>query len=387
MAALETLDTALQTIARVINEIKDNYSSYVGDTSLVEVTKLMRVEPLFVISKGCSNLEYMPDIAQSMLPMFCSYYLQAINMLTRVDHVHVVRILDRLNPDRDETGFLLQERMSREQMSLEKFVTSNYALSLPTPETRFSLETAARDMHVHNQEQRNINENTLREASNLSVGKLLKVNISYVSGSPLANGEKLANDTTTTLDISVRLMASFLHSDTLKTILTVKKDDTDIIESFYAWRSGRRSFINDLIFCQDFIDEYKRAMMQDESGTISEILRRVSNAKKYGILTKNPSLVASSNLFCITEEDARAIEVEMGGKLSQASIRQKVFEGTYAMILAVVNREYKRVTFYTRGITASTDVSVQEMKTINKGQGPDIMDMLKTYNLGQPATF
>lgn len=386
MATLQTLDTALQTIARVVNQIKENYSSYVGDTSLVEITKLMRVEPLFVISRDCMNLEYMPDIAQGMLPLFCSYYLQAIHMLTRVDHVQVVRILDRLNPDRDETGFLLTEQLSREQMNLEQFMTNNYKLSLPTHSTRMALETMSHDLHVENQDQRNLNERTLIEASNLSVGKLLKVNVSYNKGDPLLAGEA-GKDANTTLDINVRLMASFLPNDTLKSMLTLKKEDMDITESFYAWRSGRRSFINDLIFCQDFVDEYKRAMMQDNTGTIAEILRRVNNAKKYGVLTRNPSLVASSNLFCITEEVARNVEIEMGGKLSQPSIRQKVFEGTYAMILAVVNRDYKRVTFYTRGISSSTDVSIQELKTVNKGQGADIMDILKSYNLGQPATF
>jgi hypothetical protein len=385
MATLATLDTALQTIARYINEIKDNYVSYAGDTSLAEVTKLMRVEPLFVISRDCMSLEYMPDIAQSMLSQFCGYYLQAVHMLTRVDHVQVVRTLDRLNPDRDETGFLLSEKVSREELAMEQFCTDNYKLSLPTPRTRMALETTAGDMNVENSDARNMNEKTLLEAANLSVGKLLKVNVTY-TGDTLSE-VKQPKDTTTTLDINVRLMASFIPSDTLRRLMTVKKEDTSITERWHSFRSGRISFINDLIFCQDLIDEYKKATINDSTGTMAEILRRASNAKKFGILTKNPSLVASSNLFCISEEIARQIESDMGGKLSNPNIRKKVFEGTYAMIIAVVDREYKRVTFYTRGISSSTDVSVQEMKTVNKGQGADIMDILKSYNLGQPASF
>ena len=385
MATLATLDTALQTIARYINEIKDNYVSYAGDTSLAEVTKLMRVEPLFVISRDCMSLEYMPDIAQSMLSQFCGYYLQAVHMLTRVDHIQVVRTLDRLNPDRDETGFLLSEKVSREEFAMEQFCTDNYKLSLPTHHTRMALETTAHDMNVENTDGRNMNEKTLLEAANLSVGKLLKVNVTY-TGDTLSE-VKQQKDTTTTLDINVRLMASFIPSDTLRRLMTVKKEDTSITERWHSFRSGRISFINDLIFCQDLIDEYKKATINDNTGTMAEILRRASNAKKFGILTKNPSLVASSNLFCISEEMARQIESDMGGKLSNPNIRKRVFEGTYAMIIAVVDREYKRVTFYTRGISSSTDVSVQEMKTVNKGQGADIMDILKSYNLGQPASF
>jgi hypothetical protein len=78
-----------------------------------------------------------------------------------------------------------------------------------------------------------------------------------------------------------------------------------------------------MIFCQDVIDEYKRAMMMDDTGTMQEMIRRVNNAKKFGILTKNPSLVASSNLFVISEEVARSIESELGGRLSDPVVREK----------------------------------------------------------------
>lgn len=142
-----------------------------------------------------------------------------------------------------------------------------------------------------------------------------------------------------------------------------------------------------MIFCQDVIDEYKRAMMMDDTGTMQEMIRRVNNAKKFGILTKNPSLVASSNLFVISEEVARSIESELGGRLSDPVVREKAFDSTYAMIIAVVNRDWKRVTFYTRGIAAGTDMSVNELKSASKDKGADIMETLKQFNMGMPASF
>ena len=386
---IESIDTALQTIARLINQVKDNVTSYYSDTSLVDVTKLMRVEPLCIISRDCMSLEYMPDISQSLLTQFCAYYLQAVNMLTRVDHIEIVKVLDRLNPDRDSTGFLLSEKLSAESMAIESAVTDNYKYGLPTRHLRAALETLSRELHEHAYDARDTNERVMQEAANLSVGKTLNVHINYATDTtqPTEGTGATPKDARATLKVSVRLLASLIPNETITTILTAKKEDMSVSERWHAYRSVRISFINDMIFCQDVIDEYKKAMLMDDTGTMQEIIRRVNNAKKFGILTKNPSLVASSNLFVISEEVARSIESELGGRLSDPTVREKAFDSTYAMIIAVVNRDWKRVTFYTRGIASGTDVSVNELKTASKDKGADIMETLKQFNMGMPASF
>lgn len=387
--SIASIDTALQTIARLVNQIKDNVTSYYSDTSLVDVTKLMRVEPLCIISRDCMSLEYMPDVSQSLLTQFCAYYLQAVNMLTRVDHIEIVKVLDRLNPDRDGTGFLLSEKLSAESMAIEHAVTNDYQYGLPTRHLRVALETLSRELHDHAYDTKDINERVMQEAANLSVGKTLNVHINYATDTTQhAEGTgAVPKDARATLKVSVRLLASLIPNETITTIITAKKEDMSVSERWHAYRSGRISFINDMIFCQDVIDEYKRAMMMDDTGTMQEMIRRVNNAKKFGILTKNPSLVASSNLFVISEEVARSIESELGGRLSDPVVREKAFDSTYAMIIAVVNRDWKRVTFYTRGIAAGTDMSVNELKSASKDKGADIMETLKQFNMGMPASF
>ena len=135
-------------------------------------------------------------------------------------------------------------------------------------------------------------------------------------------------------------------------ILASKTEDASLTERYHAWRAGRISFIRDFIFAQDLIDESKRAMIGDETGTIQEIIRRVNNSKRYGLLTQNPSLVSASNIFVFTEATARDLEMKLGGPLKNAKIREKAFNNTYAMIITVIDREREIVTFYIRGINA-----------------------------------
>lgn len=351
---------------------KNIYLNTMFTTSLSDVSKLARVEPLTIVSKDCLNLEYMPDIMNSLLSIFSGYYLTAINILTKVNDVEVVKILDKLNPDRDLSGLVLQN--SFESISLEQnnLLLDNYSYSLHKT-SNISLENENKSQAI----------TAINEVSNLSVGKILNIDISIPNDNPSKNNPNKS----VTVPITVRLMASLLSTDTISHILAFKNEDESLLERYHAWRSGRISFIKDLVFCQDLIDEYKKAVLKDESCTIQEILRRVRNSRQYGLLTKNPSLVNASNLFVISADVARTIEQKLGGKLSNPKIRDKAFENTYAMIIAVVDKEWERVTFYTRNYATATDLSIKEIKASNKSKGPDITDIMKMYNQGISPTF
>lgn len=346
-----------------------------------DVAKLTRVEPLTIISKDLVNLEYMPDVSNSVLNIFCGYYLQAVSIFTGVDSVQTVKNLDRLNPDRDASGLMLQT--SLESLSEESY---KYALPHVRVSTPGLEDDKAQDLKQ------------LNDVVNLSVGKMLNVNFSEKvpkqvvkpgtggNGSP-AVLETINVDKVNTIPVAVRLLASIVPDSTIIQLLAGNGQDNSFTERWHAWRAGRIGGIKDLIFTQDLIDEYKRATIADESGTIQEIVRRVNNSRKYGLLTQNPSLASASNLFIISEDIARQAESKLGGRLSNPRVRDAMFANTYAMVIAVVDRERERVVFYTRGIAASTDVSIREIKAANKGKGPDVGDLLKSMMNGMPASF
>lgn len=361
------VSTTVQAVAKLVNMVKTG-TNYYTTNSLAEVSKLTRVEPLTILSKDLISLDYMPDVQNTVLNLFAAYYLQAVNIMTKVHDVEVIRMLDRLNPDRDSTGFLLAEGMT-----LESFQHSLPMSSVP----KIALEDEGGKF-------------MLNDASNLALGKMLNVSIAYQPGSdPQAGTAGAGSDTKTiNLQIALRLMATIVPDETIQHLLSFKSQDNSFVERYHAWRAGRISFIKDLMFAQDLIDEWKRAAIHDDSNTMVEIMRRANNAKKFGLLTKNPSLVSASNVFVISEATARSVESRLGGRLSSPKVRDKAFENTYAMLIVVVDREYERVTFYTRGNSTSTDVSLKEIKAANKnGKGPDIGDLLKSLAIGSPLQF
>lgn len=384
-----TLVTPIQVIGEFIQLIKSNTVDYYKTNSLPEVTKLTRIEPITVISRDCMNLDYTSDILQSCLNIFAGYYLQAIALTARIGNVRATKVLDRLNPDRDSSGFYA----STESHKADTMYAENYQFKLPR--TSVSMEGKFKDMidndkdlgaliddaaNEKNPENghailgRGTTDKILPMVANLAVGKMFEVQINV-------------DDKSIVVPVNIRIAPAILPDNVVEHMLTIKKEDNTLTERYHAWRAGRIGLIRDLILCQDLIDTHRKALMNDDAGVYSQIISRANNAKTFGLLTQNPSLVSASSIFVFSEAIAANIERTLGGKLSNPRIRQKAFENTYAMLLVVVDREWERVIIYHRGIATSTEVSIKDIKSMTNSKGPDVTDILRSYIAGNSPSF
>jgi hypothetical protein len=409
-------------------DILKNTLTAVADTSsLTDIAKLARVEPLAIVSRDCMTLDYLPDVMTTLLNIFIGYYLQAVSIGGRVDSVKVIKILDRLNPDRDHTGAILMASAMETLRDMPTMNINEYEYRLPMhtamednrgAEPYFTATDKSKkvelggetDLEATGSKVGDIRK-TLTESANLAVGKIINVDINvsrrqseteYSEKGTITtkqNGDKETRQSmnenrensiassTVSIPVMVRLSPSLLPSNSIVKMLTLESEDNTFIERYHAWRSGRISFIRDLVLCQDMIDEHKKALLHDEQGTYSEIMRRVANSRKFGLITQNPSMAVASNLIVISQDVALEVEKKLGGKLSNPRIREYAFNSTYAMIIAVIDTRYNRVTFYHRGIATATDVSIRELVQASKGKGPDIMDIFKAYQLGNAPSY
>lgn len=215
---------------------------------------------------------------------------------------------------------------------------------------------------------------TLKELADLSVGKMLSVEIT--------DGMHKAS-----IPISVRLMASSLPTASLVHILSHESEDTSWKERWHGWRSGRLRLVQDLMLCQDLIDAHRKSLMADADGMYATILRRNRGNQLSAVLSGNPSVATASNLCVMSNTTAAELELKINGKLSDMKTRERMFKNTFMMIMGVLDKQWNRVTFYHRGIAGSTEVSLRDLKSSNKGNGPDVSDILRAYNLAQAPTL
>ena len=360
--------------------------------SLIDASSAARVEPLCIVSGDCVHLEYLPDVLQSLQSIFTGYYLQAVAMTAEVGDVKVVKLLDALNPNRNASVFSLSTENLKQQWRLGK-EAYKYRLPKRTSYLGVGLEATnpvlnkfAKNTKDESELQEEIDQNRVlagisdksmvnaKELADLSVGKLINVTI-------CSDGQEMI------IPISVRLIVNQVPDDSIQHMLCSGVMDTSIVERYHAWRAGRIGLIKDLILCQDLISDHKKALMTDKEGVYSEIIKRVNQNKRSGLITNNPSMAMASNLFVISDTTEAAIEYKLGGKLSSIKTREKIFEKTYAMIICVIDKQWERITFYHRGIDTSTTVGLRDIRIGNKGTGPNVGEILKAYQMGSSPSL
>lgn len=399
------------TALQAVGNIQDILRSARGD-SIVEYTRTTRVEPVVYVDAGLVHLEYMSDVMQTLCALFSAYYLQAFSLSVNVGSIDTVKLLDRLNPERDP---LLSASgvITAGLQGLGILATEAYAFGLPSPEGRsglavygdnakpldtvlkrpvlamenlvslesFDSDEAARAVvdGIINTETSSDDiggsVKTLNENVNLSVGRLLDVTIEQ-------NGSRAA------IPIQVRLRSTPMSSDDLVHILTKAKKDTGAKERYHGWRSGQLNFFRDVIMCQDLIDEHKEMLMNEAHSTMANGIKRNNANTLATIVSGRLSVANASSMMVFRHTTAATIEQNLGGRFKDFKFRENLFKKTYSMLMVVVDTEWDRVTIYTRSIEEPTIQSVKEMKQAGqKKNGVDIAEVFKAMSGGFAPTI
>jgi len=331
--------------------------------SLVDYTAASRVEPIVLVDMACAYVEELPDLMQSLQALFSAYWLQAFTLSLNVGRIDVMRHLDKLNPNRNVSNSAVDAAGSAAGWlsSLE-----SYKYRLPTFGNKAAMEAEIIDASA------SVNKDTLltvKEMTNLSVGKQLSVEVS--------DGQNRG-----TILVSVRLLVSSILSSDLIHILSTGNKDTTANQRRHAWKAGRLEMIADIIFGRDLIRAHRKNLLKDKTGLYSEILERRKKNKLSAIFSGNPSVATASNMLVIDSQTIQALEGETGLDFSDLKDREKMLDETGVMIAAVIDKSWNRVKIYTDGIKHPTELSMRDLKSAGKGQGPDVAEILKAYQLG-----
>lgn len=360
------------------------------ERSLVSATKGARFEPIVLVDSDVTTYEGVVDVMQSLQSIFTGYLLQAIALHGSVGNTKAIKELDQFNPDRQPKYNEFIKSITSNESYKHRLVTPKGGIALESLDSNSkrvseAYKVAVENDHLALSSTKDI-DNNLSQSVNLSIGKVWNVDFT-------SNGQK------TTVPITVRLISTVLPSERLTHILTQDSTKlTDLKERYYAWRAGRLNFISDLLLSKDLIKQHRKELMQDKDGVYSNILRRRAANNVATMTSGKPSLASASNMLVISSDTAKAIEQKLNGKFSNyttrsgffdgVNVRDKITQGSSLMIIAIVDKFADRVTFYTEGISESTNLSLREIRSSNKSSGPDVSEILKAYQLGSsPSTL
>lgn len=340
------------------------YKSLAGNSgTLIDYTKAVRVEPALLIdSEIMYKTEELSEISQTLLSVYAGLYMQAVQLSEMtVAGIEVKKHLDRFNPDTAldlDSGWYKRHNDLSKPLGMEDFKDK-----LP------SFDKARADMDTDTKQ--------IREASNLAIGKMLNVEI---SGSTRGTPPVI-------VPISLRLMPTIVPTQVLTQVLSHDHGELSWSERWHGVRSGRLQFIRDFLLCTDLIDAYREGRMKDTDGAFKKVISRRRESQLKAVLNGRPSLAAASNMVILSGNTATAIENQLAGSFKSAGFRAKLFEPTSLMVIAVYDANWDRVNFYYRGLADFSSLNLRDLKAGNKGNGPDMMDIMKAYQMGNSPSL
>lgn len=392
--AFEDASNRDPTLIETVRNFIVTYKGTVGTPmSIADINKIARVEPVTVISNDLAAQPEMYDICHGILNIYTAYYLQAIAILSAdLQDVRILKILDKTNPDRDiktmlASGYTSYESANVSTLSLESVkLNLNKSKSLRLLTSEQVNEQIDQDMTTGSP---NMGNHVFQKVEYLdklptAVGKLVEVKFAF--NCCVDRGKKVCNEAV--IPVLVKLDTMLMPSDVLNSIVASNTDEITFGSRFRDAISGRIGFIKDFILCSDLVKAQKKTMMKDPTNIYSQILKRINSSRFYSALTGNISLAGISSVFILSEENEKHIQSRIGGKLTNKTTRDIIFENTSAMMVAVVDREWERVTIYIRdtdGYSQSTFKDFQVMS--NKDSGNNIADILKAFSLGHAPSF
>lgn len=210
---------------------------------------------------------------------------------------------------------------------------------------------------------------TLKELTNLSVGKVF--NITFAR-----NGNSLE------VPVTISLACTNTDANSMYNVVTFNSKNSSFKERYYRAKAGELSYVKDLLFCQDMIDEARRQRIKDKSGFLENMFRRSRKNFWSGLFSGSPSLNNASSVLIVSEDIVRRAALDLGGKFDKFAIREKIFKNTACMLIVVVDVKWETVRIYHRSLNTFTELSVRELKRASKGNGADVEDILKAYSAG-----
>lgn len=372
-----------------------NILSEAAEGSLIEYTAVLRNEPIVMLEDSLVHQAATSDVLKFLTNLFAGYYLQAVAITNNIGNVNVMQVLDRLNSKRDVLANAKAEFVSKEsftprpQFTLKPQISKESAALMYPAFYRKSLESYDvglestllnnKDGDASNTKKNDLVDiqssgkdavKSMAEAPNLATGKVFEVVIEN-------EGKRAA------IPVSVRLNPLGCTPALIQEILSLGDVRNSTIERFWRWREGELEFINDLILCNDLIEKHYALLKADKHGIYKDILKRRRANRLSALITQSTSLATASSMAIITEDTASEIQLAIGGKLSDPKVRSLVFSRCSLMFLVVIDLEMQFLRIYHRGIAYPMEMTFGEVKNQAKGNGPDVMELLKAFSAGQ----
>lgn len=201
---------------------------------------------------------------------------------------------------------------------------------------------------------------------------------------------KGANGGTFKVNMYLQLLPTFIPTDVAHQFIEMNFTPS-VRQRWMQVSAGEISFFKDFLLGQDRRKKRFKALRDDKTGALKEMIERQENnlsSSWLKLAQVTPERQNIANTILIFEKNSfdRACN-NAGLKFKDFNSRQKFFNKTFSMIVATVDPMYNRIDMYYHGLNAMSTFTFDQMKKNSKTEAVDLMAMMKTFANGMAPKF
>lgn len=384
LTSISTLYKALKDVLATGKDLKDTASAAgnlinagvtnvadMGKVSLTSYIKPLCLSSRVYIDDAVYSDAIVTDVVKAIHTQYAAFVLTALQMNRYV------------TKDRDVQSML--RVVATEANEIHQGGLEDYASDKAERERD---EHTAKQQRAQDIKAGKVGSNTVGKVVSLSgdnyvpAGKLIEITLSN------PDNDKAA----VTLNLLIQL-APYLIPSPIAVQFITKDIIPSMMQRLMQWRTGEISFWRDLVANSDIHTRREKLRRMDPSGVLDAALDKetASRQRVFGNLNKNQadrSRNIANSVMIFSHDTVMRAKVESGIDITKSGDREKYFATSFAMIIAVVDTVYDRVTFYYNGLDDEATFSFDQLKNATKGSnGLDLVAVMNALGQGRSPKF
>lgn len=352
-------------------EILRNYEDATS-MSLPQFTKRTTINSRTFIQREVVENEIIPDLMRTFMNMYAGFILTAMDMNKFVTNSKTVRDMmdivatESLHEDVEEA--IMQELFPK----MVVLPDNDLGADDLTGTKSIAPSTTASKVVDHN-------------LANTSVpsGRIIQIQF----GDPKSKSDG-AN--AFMINMFLQLHPTIVPADVAEAFIDVNFNPS-FKQRWLQMTTGEIAFWKDFIFSHDLVKRRSKAMRQDKSGVLADMLRRqqsaVNKAWQKLLLIFNEKQNIANTILVFDKGNFDRACVRSGLNFTRFESRQRFFNKTFAMMVAVVDQNYNKVDIYFHGLDLRAEYDFKQIKTAAKSDKYDLNDIMKSMSQGMAPRF
>lgn len=378
--------STLNGILNTMRTIEDGLS-----VSLPQHTRKSMIDSRVFIQKECADHEILDDVLRVSMNMYVAFVMSALSMNQYVTGSRTVR--DVMMTVSTEGLRPINNVMIKPELSTEDRLNKFFKVEMASKDIGdiiagdYEIEGNTSDNH-HEEDSDRVRKHsgysvsTVEHATKVDIptGRVIQMSL----GAPNVKGPAL------TLTMFLKLSPTFIPASVAEAFVGVNFTPS-IKQRYIQMTTGEISFWKDFILAHDLNKKRRKAMRQDKSNALYDMIKesdsKVTNAwLKYSLLYKDKANIANTILVFDKQTFVRACNT-YGLKFSNYSSRQKFFDKTMSMMIAIIDTNYNTVEFAYHSLENIGTYTFNQMKGASKNDKYDLTDIMKAYGQGMAPKF